>query len=110
MRDPELMLSLLREMAGDDYGRISMPATFGMAAAEQRQRHHLELLIDAGHAEWTSHQKSIARITNAGYDFVNAVDQGEPYLRKFLERFNAGVRYAKAAKEVVDLLSGSGRG
>ena len=106
MRDPELMLALLRGMAGDDYGRVTMPAFMGMSPDEQRQRHHLELLIDAGHAEWTSHQMAIARITNTGYDFINAVDQDEMYRRKFLDLFNDGMKYAKAAKVVVDLLSG----
>ena len=73
----------------------------------RRRRHHLELLIDAGHAEWTSDQMSIARITNAGYDFINAVDQGESYKQRFLELFNTGMKYAQAAKAVVDLFSAS---
>ena len=80
MRDPEIMLSLLKEMAGDDSGWIVAAAHFGMSVDEQRHHHHVELLIDAGHAEWKD-PKGVARITNAGYDFIDAVEkQGKsPY-------------------------------
>ncbi len=54
MRDPEVMLSLLREMSDDDNGWIVMPATMGMSVHAQRRRHQLQLLIDAGHAQWTT--------------------------------------------------------
>ena len=48
MRDPEVMLSLLREMSDDDNGWIVMPATMEMSVHAQRRRHQLQLLIDAG--------------------------------------------------------------
>ena len=101
-------MSLLREMAGDNYGRLVMPATLGMSAEKQKQRHHLELLIDAGRAEWTGQQESIARITNAGYDFINAVDQGEEFIRKFLDLIGKGIRVGKAMDTIVELVSNSG--
>ena len=107
MRDPKLMLSLLRQMASDDYGRLTMPASFGMSAEEQRHRHHLELLIDAGRAEWTGRQMSIARITNAGYDFINAVDQGEEFINRFLNLINKGIRVGQAMDTIVEMVSKS---
>ena len=96
MRDPKLMMSLLREMASDNYGRMMMPASIGMSAEEQRRRHHLELLIDAGRVEWTGPQKSMTRVTNAGYDFINAVNQGEEFLHRFLELIDKGIRVGQA--------------
>lgn len=104
MRDPDLMLSLLREMADDDSGWIAIPATMGMRAHELRRRHQLELLIDAGHAQWTSPQMSVARITNAGYDFINAVEMQETVRAKFLELFKAGIPYLNAASTAMGLL------
>ena len=110
MRDPELMVSLLRQMASDNYGRLTMPASFGMSAEVQRRCHHLELLIDAGRAEWTGPQETIVRITNAGYDFINAVDQGEEFISRFLELVNKGIRVGEAMDTIVELVSKSMQG
>ena len=52
MRDPEAMLSFLKEMAAHDDGWIVAPAHMGMSVDEQRCHHHVELLADAGHAQW----------------------------------------------------------
>ena len=106
MRDPELMLTLLSEMAEDDTGRLMVPR---MRLPEQMVRHHhVELLVDAGHAEWLSDNRSAARITNAGYDFLNAATNpktGEEAKTKFVDLFNSGVPYARAAQSVVDLVA-----
>ena len=104
MRDPEVMLSLLREMSDDDNGWIVMPATMGMSVHAQRRRHQLQLLIDAGHAQWTTSQMSVARITNAGYDFINAVGRRENVRVKFFERLNDGITYLNAVRAAMDLL------
>ena len=108
MRDPEVMLFLLREMADEDNGWIVMPATMGMTVHAQRRRHQpaltLELLIDAGHAQWTTSQMSVARITNAGYDFINAVGRRENVRVKFFERLNAGITYLNSVRAAMDLL------
>ena len=104
MRDPEVMLSLLREMAGDDNGRIVVAAHFGMSVDEQRRRHHAELLIDAGHAQWKD-PKGVARITNAGYDFIDAAEKQERVRTKFLELFKAGIPYLMAVKAALDVLN-----
>lgn len=109
MRDPELMLSLLDEMSRDGMGRLAIPMTFGMGEQEQRRRHHVELLVDAGHVEWQGGKQDIARITNAGYDFLNAVTnpkRGKEAWSKFVDLFNGGVSYVRAAQSVVNLASG----
>lgn len=67
MRDYELELSLLREMVSNPGYQIMSPAHLGMSEHELRRRHHIQLLIDDGYAEWTGPQQSIARITSAGH-------------------------------------------
>ena len=67
---------------------------------------HVELLIDAGHAQWKD-PKGVARITNAGYDFIDAVEKPERVRTKFLERFKAGIAYLMAVQEALDVLNAS---
>ena len=71
MRDGELLPALLREMAASQDGRSELVKTLGMGEEEQRRCHHMELLADAGLAEWDG--RKFPRITNAGYDFIEAV-------------------------------------
>ena len=107
MRNPELMLELLREMSADPSGHVMAPLHMGMGADQQGRRHHVELLVDAGHAEWVVPSKggrpSIARITNDGYDFLNAVENGEGVKAKFLDMFAKGTPYAKAAADALSM-------
>lgn len=63
-------------------------------------RHHLELLIDANHAHRVS--RSEVRITNAGYDFLAAVEKDEKFKKMFHEYFGAGATYLDAAIRVVN--------
>ena len=101
MRDPELMLSLLQEMSEDNMGQLIVPMRIGMGVLEQRRHHHVALLVDAGHAAWTGDQYSVARITNAGYDFLNAATNpthGKRVWSRFVELFNSGVSYVRAAQ------------
>ena len=108
MRDPELMISLLKEMSEDNMGHLIIPMTFGMDECEQQRRHHVELLVDAGHAQWTGGKQDIARITNAGYDFLNAATNrthGEKARSRFVELFNGGVAYARAAQAAVEFVA-----
>lgn len=78
-----------------------------MRLPEQMVRHHhVELLVDAGHAEWLSDKRCAARITNAGYDFLNAATNpktGKEAKTKFVDLFNSGVPYARAAQAAVEL-------
>ena len=108
MRDPELMISLLKEMSEDNMGHLIIPMTFGMDECEQQRRHHVELLVDAGHAQWTGGKQDIARITNAGYDFLNAATNpthGEKVWSRFIDTFNSGVSYARAAQAAMEFVT-----
>lgn len=108
MRNHELLLSLLEEMSKNDFGRLTIPMTYGMDEQKQKRYHHVELLVDAGHAEWTSCKQEIARITNAGYDFLNAARSpanGEKAMAQFVELYNNGVSYARAAQAAVELVA-----
>ena len=108
MRDPELMISLLKEMSEDNMGQLIIPMRIGMGVPEQQRHHHVALLVDAGHATWMSGQQSVARITNDGYDFLNAatnLKHGEKATSRFVELFNGGVAYARAAQAAVDVVA-----
>ena len=65
LRDPKC-IEILKEMSADPGGSITSTATFGMSPEEQKHRALVEQLVDAGLAEWRSHQESIARITGRG--------------------------------------------
>ena len=103
MRKPELMLELLEVMSKDESGRLHILPRF-----DQERHHHIELLVDAGHAEWLGEKRHTARITNAGYDFLNATSNpasGQTATSKFTELFNSGVSYARAAQFAVDFVA-----
>jgi len=61
MRDPELMLALLKEMSEDAGGCLD--------SVGSKNRHNAELLVNAGHAAWRR-TSSTVRITFKGYDFL----------------------------------------
>ena len=107
MRDPELMLSLLEEMSKSDEGTIvaTKPGD-GHTGQAHRRHHHADLLVDAGHAEWMGDVRDVARITNAGYDFLNAATNpkhGRKVWSRFVELFNSGVPYVRAAQTACEL-------
>ena len=103
VRNPELMLELLKRMSEDHRERLVVPSD-----SQWDVYHHVELLIDAGHAEWLGGKRSVARITNAGYDFLNAATNpanGKEAKTKFVDLFNGGASYARATQSVVDWVS-----
>ena len=84
-----------------------MPAD-GWTGDLHQRHHHVELLVDAGHAEWTGDGHEVARITSAGYDFLNAAqnpNNGEKAMAQFVELYNNGVSYARAAQATVELVA-----
>lgn len=102
------MISLLKEMSKKDMGRLITPLEMGMDERERQRHHHVELLVDAGHAQWASNNHKIARITNSGYDFLNAATNprdGEKATAKFIELFNGGVSYARAAQAAIEVVA-----
>ena len=102
MRDPDLMLNLLREMGESADGRMIVLRHKGMSDDESNRVHHVKILSDAGHVDWIS--DSLVRITNEGYDFLQAIQQGDRYRNEFFEYINKGIQYALAAGEVVKLV------
>ena len=122
MRDPELLIKLLKELAAEPTGEKLTVMTFRMGEEGLRQMHHYELLADAGHAEWresvkrtttgkterATKERNSIRITAAGYDFVEALGsekKGEEVRRRFLERMKDGVGYTRAATEAVKIVA-----
>lgn len=98
---------MLKEMATRDTGRLTIVnPSDGYAGEPHRRHHHAQLLVDVGHAEWLGDKRTVARITNAGYDFLNAATNpksGESAKTRFVDLFNSGVSYARAAQAAVEL-------
>lgn len=103
MRDPELLISMLREMSEQEGGFIAAPLVYGDQGEDLRRHHHADLLNDVGHAEWTS--DSVIRITSQGYDFIHAIDNQPEAKAKFLDLFGKGMDYLHAAIRAIELAS-----
>lgn len=71
-----------------------------MSENDIRKIHHMEMLVDAQHAEWPPNQ--FPRITSAGYDFIEAVDKNPSIMEKFLELSGKGMPYFRAAQAVIE--------
>ena len=107
MRDPDLLLSLLREMAEKPDGRLtSLRIYLGMGEEERRRKHHVEILADAGHVYWPC-SKEHPRITSAGYDFLAAADNHPSCMSKFLDLVKNGIPYLTAVEVAMKLLPSS---
>jgi len=104
MRDYEHLLELLKEMNEKTDGRILYIYPIGADEDTLKRNHHAELLIDAGHAKQESDH--VVRITNQGYDFLNAVESQPDAKSKFFHFFNRGIPYAEAATRVIDIVKG----
>ena len=105
MRDPEVMIEILEEMGDKPDGLILLPRTLDMSAARRTRLHHVDLLTDAGLAYQVS--DSGYRITNQGYDFLNAVKQDKPrYTDVFKDLLSQGKPVLDAASQVVSIVSG----
>ena len=111
MRDTNLMISILREMASEDNrdpGRILVVETLDASKDELKRQLHVNLLVDAGHAKWESEQ--LVRITNEGFDFLNGIDNQPKAKALFDEAMSKGIRYVDAAAKVVGFLKNMGIG
>ena len=104
MRDPELLISILKEMAEQSDGRIHMAVTLGMSEEERRRKLHIELLADAGLVEWYEINK-FPRITNAGFDFIQAVSKKKGARQRFLEVLDTGAPLLNAVGAVAALFT-----
>ena len=103
MRDPELLLNLLKEMAEKPNGRITTIRVYmGMSPTELARKHHVELLADAGLVEWFD-TNTFPRITNAGYDFIEAINKKKGARKRFLEVLETGAPLLNAVGAVAAL-------
>ena len=105
MRDINLLISLLREMSATDLGTIHVPLYCGASSEDQQRKHHAELLVDAGHADWNDLDETMLRITNQGYDFLDAIDKSPKTKTYFFELIKEGLMYAEAAQKSVEFMN-----
>ena len=104
MRNVDLMIELLEEMGNAVDGQIMMVQTMGMSETTRARRHHAELLSDAGLAIWQS--DSMIRITNSGYEFLNAINQDPPkYISKCKELLGQGKQLLEVANTVMSIVN-----
>lgn len=110
MRDPDLMIQILAYMAEQPSGRLRVASlAFGLGGAianeilDEAERHHVDLLLDSGYVQWHDEHHTVVRITNDGYDFLNAIQQDTTLKEKFMTYFNRGVSFADAATKIVAL-------
>ncbi len=102
MRNIGTMIELLEEMSNAVDGQLVMVQTMGMSETERAHNHHAELLIDTGLATWQS--DSMIRITNSGYDFLNAINQDPPkYISKCKELIGQGKELLEVVKTVMSI-------
>ncbi len=93
------MLELLRTMARALDGRITPAISMGTTASAPDIVHHLELLDDAGLAKWV--HPTYCRITNAGHDFLAALDAARDAKAAFVERIGKGVPFDVAVRRTL---------
>ena len=94
MRDPELLISLLKQMSESDMGWIPLDKHYGMDSEEQKRYHHIQILMDA---EFAVQVGDHARITNSGYDFLNA-SKVQKFRNKLKELTDEGMSFSAAIK------------
>ena len=95
------MLKLLEDMANDSGGLKRVPATFERSSSVV---HSLDLLEDAGLAVWISDSR--IRITNDGYDFLNAIRQDRPkYTAKAKELLGQGKSLLSVVGTIVGIVT-----
>ena len=103
MKAPELMISLLKEMAESPDGSILLLETQGMDEVDRRRLHNGELLADAALAVWKD--DSILRITDQGYEFLKAVEKDKSIPAKFAESLRQGAPVASAVARIIELVT-----
>ena len=104
MRNIDLMIELLEEMSNCAGGQILLVRPLGMSDQDFERYHQAELLGDAGLAVWKS--DSAIRITNSGYDFLNAINQDCPqYLATCKELLGKGKALLNVANHIISIVN-----
>ena len=101
MRDPEMMVSILRKMADSPAGEMILRLTLGMSEEQRVHNHHVELLLDAGLAAEKS--ASMVIITNDGYDFLNALENNLQALPAFVNMIHGGKTLLEAVNAIFSM-------
>ena len=107
MRDPDILVGLLREMELSPNGRLPSTSFLGFSSLriiehqDPERFHHVEILLDLGYAEKDG--QDMVRITNSGYDFLDAVRKNNNLSEKFHGLLNRGVPFATAAMKIIGL-------
>lgn len=104
MRDYDLLISILKEMADPNNGYpgcILVVKTLGMSQDELNRDLHARLLVDAGLAIWENEQ--LLRITNQGFDFLNAVDKQPELKEKAHRMLDKGIPYVNVVLKILEL-------
>ena len=103
MRNPEQMIAILKEMADSPAGELIVHRHLGMSEEERVRVHQIELLSDAGLVYPRS--DAMVRITNTGYDFLNAVENNVQKKQKFLNLLGSGTALLEAVNAIVGVIS-----
>ena len=75
-----------------------------MSEQDLARHHQAELLSDSGLATWNS--DSAIRITNSGYDFLNAINQDRPqYIATCKELLGKGKALLNVANHIVSIVN-----
>lgn len=101
MRDIDAMIAMLKNASEQPNGLILAPALYGGEGADER--HQVQLLADCGLVEWAS--KSGARITNAGYDFLEGIRRKDGFREKLDSYLKVGTPIAVAIAKVMQWLA-----
>ncbi|MCY3540425.1 MAG: hypothetical protein OXH31_00740 [Gammaproteobacteria bacterium] len=109
MRDVNLLVSLLKEVSENESGELILPEYDNQSAEDQKRKHHAELLADSAHATW-KHPYDILRITNRGYDFLNALEKSSEAKTLFFDLIDKGMPYSDAAIQAILLVKRNLRG
>lgn len=97
MRNIGAMIAVLEEAAQARDGRI-------IATLDGGGTHHqVELLADCGLVEWVSDY--VARITNKGYDFLQALERKEGFREQLQRYLDRGMPIVNAIAKVMGWLS-----
>lgn len=95
MRDPELLINVLRETSQYESGMIMLVKPF-----DENVVHHLNLLIDAELG--VERGDYLMEITNAGYDFLNAIEANPDKEKMWVDLLNNGATLARACEKVTE--------
>ncbi len=101
MRDIDTMIAMLEKASEQPNGLIHAPAFMG--GEGEHERHQAQLLADCGLVEWVS--KDGARITNAGYDFLEGIKRKEGFREKLDSYLQVGTPIAVAIARALQWLA-----